>query len=385
MPFVHIFALLWLAGLAVVVVMPALRLHDGWQRAQDRRLAATFPADPAAADFAALRRAYARAPREWPQAVVDPSVDFVELGALTLPPRPEERDLARVELGARLFADPILSASGHVACDSCHARELGWGDGRRVSRGHARRQGRRNAPSLFSAGHRDRLFWDGRTVSLEQQAAGPLLHPDEMANASLAEVVARLRAEPRYVRAFAAVYGGTPIVFSQVADALAAFQRTLERTTRFDRFARGETDRFTDAQLWGLNLFRGKAGCANCHVGPLLTDGKLHNLGLSFFGRRLQDLGRQEISGDPRDTGRFLTPPLRHLRETAPYMHNGIIPRLVNVVAFYNEGGGRIRPPNAAAAADPLWPHAARTSPLLRPLGLTRAEIEALVAFLETL
>lgn len=219
--------------------------------------------------------------------------------------------------------DPLLSASGHFSCQSCHNRQLGWSDGLRVSVGHGRTAGRRSAPSLYTAGYRDIFFWDGRAKSLEEQAAGPILHPAEMANESLSEVVDRLRAEPRYVSAFSRIYGGTPIVFSQIADALAAFQRTLERPTRFDRFASGLPTRFTDEELWGLNLFRGKAGCANCHFGPLLTDEKLHNIGLTFFRRRLQDLGRHEVTGDPRDVGLFLTPSLRHIRESAPYMHNG--------------------------------------------------------------
>jgi cytochrome c peroxidase len=385
MPFYRLFVIAWIACVAVVFVMPGLLLHDGWQRHRDGKLAASFPSDPDEGDFAALRRAYGRAREEWPTPVVDPSVDFVELGALQRHPRPTGRDLEKARLGRRLFMDPLLSASGHFSCQSCHNRQLGWSDGLRVSVGHGRTAGRRSAPSLYTAGYRDIFFWDGRAKSLEEQAAGPILHPAEMANESLSEVVDRLRAEPRYVNAFSRIYGGTPIVFSQIADALAAFQRTLERPTRFDRFASGLPTRFTDEELWGLNLFRGKAGCANCHFGPLLTDEKLHNIGLTFFRRRLQDLGRHEVTGDPRDVGLFLTPSLRHIRESAPYMHNGLMPRLVNVVALYNQGGGTIRPRNDEEAADPLWPHAARTSPLLERLDLERAEIDALVAFLETL
>tara|TARA_Y100001933_G_scaffold115053_1_gene115046 strand:+ start:3971 stop:5128 length:1158 start_codon:yes stop_codon:yes gene_type:complete len=385
MPFYRLFLIAWTLCVAVVFVMPGLLLHDDWQRLQDRKLAATFPSRPDAGDFKALRRAYGRAREEWPAPVVDPSVAFMELGPLERRPQPEGRELARARLGRLLFMDPVLSASGHFSCQSCHNRQLGWSDGLRMSVGHARRTGRRSAPSLYTAGYRDIFFWDGRAASLEEQAAGPLLHPAEMANESLADVVGRLRADPRYVSAFSEIYGGTPIVFSQIADALAAFQRTLERPTRFDRFASGLPTRFSDEELWGLNLFRGKAGCANCHFGPLLTDQKMHNIGLSFFRRRLQDLGRYDVTGDPQDVGSFLTPSLRHIRESAPYMHNGVMPRLVNVVALYNQGGGTLRPRNEKEAADPLWPHAARTSNLLERLELERAEIDALVSFLETL
>ena len=385
MPFFRFFLGLWGLCLAVVLLMPALLIQERWQRAGDARLASTFPSRPDEGDFEALRRAYARPPSEWPRALVEPEVAFVELGPLERRPNPQGTELAKARLGLRLFEDPLLSASGHFSCQSCHNRQLGWGDGLRVSVGHGRQEGRRNAPSLFGAAYRDAFFWDGRAATLEQQAAGPLLSPVEMANDSLEDVVERLCARPDYVRAFSQVYGETTITFSQVADALAAFQRTLERGTRFDRFAAGLPVRFSDEELWGLNLFRGKAGCANCHFGPLLTDQKMHNLGLTFFRRRLQDLGRYEKTGDPQDIGLFRTPPLRHVRLTAPYMHNGIMPRLANVIAFYIQGGGRIRPRNEAEAADPLWPHAARTSPLLKRLDLEQAEIEALIAFLESL
>ena len=385
MPFFRLFVLLWGLCIAVVFVMPALLLHEDWQRTSDNGLAATFPAQPVEDDFEALRRAYSRPASDWPSALVEPEVAFVELGPLKIRPRPEGAELQKARLGRRLFEDPLLSASGHFSCQSCHNRQLGWGDGLRVSVGHGRKTGRRNAPPLFGAAYRNAFFWDGRAASLEEQAAGPLLNPVEMANENLAEVVERLRARPDYVRAFSEIYDDTPIVFSQVADALAAFQRTLERPTRFDRFAAGLPTRFSDEELWGLNLFRGKAGCANCHFGPMLTDEKMHNLGLTFFRRRLQDLGRYEETGAPQDVGLFRTPSLRHVRLTAPYMHNGVLPRLVNVIAFYVQGGGRIRPRNEAEAADPLLPHAMHTSPLLDELDLERAEIEALVAFLETL
>jgi len=385
MPFFRFFVLLWGLCIAVVLLMPALLIQESWQRASDNRLASTFPSEPGEGDFEALRRAYTRPPSEWPLALVEPEVAFVELGPLEQRPNPEGPELLKARLGRRLFEDPLLSASGHFSCQSCHNRQLGWGDGLRVSVGHGRREGRRNAPSLFGAAYRDAFFWDGRAASLEEQAAAPLLNPVEMANENLTQVVERLRARPDYVRAFGQIYGGTPIVFSQVSDALAAFQRTLEGRTRFDRFAAGLPVRFSDEELWGLNLFRGKAGCANCHFGPLLTDQKMHNLGLTFFRRRLQDLGRYEETSDPQDVGLFRTPSLRHVRLTAPYMHNGIMPRLVNVIAFYVQGGGRIRPRSEAEAADPLWPHAARTSPLLKRLDLEQAEIQALIAFLESL
>lgn len=344
---------------------------------------AALPGDPGDEDLAALRRHYEVIPAAWPQPTLDPTVEFRELAALPLPG--EAPSSAKVELGKALFDDPILSASGQIACQSCHNRELGWGDGLKTSFGHDRAQGRRNAIPLFNASLRRSLFWDGRSPDLQAQAAEPLVNPIEMANHDLSGVVERLAASPVYPARFAAVFGTDRIEPDQVLDAIAAFEATLEERTRFDRFVQGDKRALTDQQIFGLHLFRTKAGCMNCHNGPLMTDEKFHNLGLSLLGRPKEDVGRYGVTGELDDVGRFRTPSLRHVGETKPYMHNGIVPTLRHVIMLYQTGGGHTLPRNAAEAANPLMPFAGRTSTILRPLGLSSAEREALVAFLESL
>ncbi len=206
-----------------------------------------------------------------------------------------------------------------------------------------------------------------------------------MANPDLDSVLARLRADPDYATRFAEVYGAGPISADTLADALVAFQSHLETETRFDRFADGDRNALTDQEVWGLHLFRTKARCANCHFGPLLTDDRFHNLKISFFGEKAQDLGRYQVTHLPDDVGRFRTPSLRHVGETAPYMHNGLFPTLEGVINLYDRGGGEVWARNRSEAENPLYPLAAQLSSHIRPLGLSDEEKAALAAFLRTL
>ena len=372
--------LLGLGGLALVdAALPDSRLE------MRGRLLTELPGQPSDKELAELRRYYEVVPAAWPQPTLDPSVEFHELGALELPK--EKPPQAKVDLGKALFEDPLLSASGQISCQSCHNRDLGWGDGLKASIGHDRSQGPRNATPLFNAFLRKTLFWDGRSTDLKEQAKDPLVNPIEMANHDMSGVVARLSASPTYPARFAAAFGTEAIAADQVLDALASFQSTLEERTRFDRFVQGNRGMLTDQQIFGLHLFRTKAGCLNCHNGPLLTDDKFHNLGLSLVGRPKEDVGRYVVTEDVDDVGRFRTASLRHVGQTGPYMHNGIVPTLRHAVLLYQTGGGRTRarPGNAKDAAHPLMEFAGRTSPLLKPLGLSVEERAALVAFLESL
>ncbi len=288
---------------------------------------------------------------------------------------------AKVALGQRLFNDPQLSRSGQIACASCHERDLAFADGRRVSFGHDRQAGRRNAPSVAMSGHLQPLFWDGRAATLEDQALLPIADPKEMAFSADA-AAARLRGDATYRRAFAAVFGNDRIETRQLAQAIAAFERSLAPPpSRLDRFISGRHDQLDDQQLQGLHLFRTRARCMNCHSGPALTDHGFHNLGLHFHGGRRQDLGRYEVTGDPADSGRFRTPSLRGVARTAPYMHNGAIARLDAVLQFYNVGGGKPRPRTGSGAHGPF----PAPDPQLQPLQLTRDELQAIQAFLQTL
>jgi cytochrome c peroxidase len=346
----------------------------------------SFPAQPTATDLVALRRAYLGAPASWPRPRLLPGAQFTEMAPLELhaPAEGKARELAR--LGAELFEDPLLSESGHFSCQSCHNRRLGWGDGLPTSFGHGRAKGKRNAPSLFTAGYKSSFFWDGRSASLEEQALGPLADDREMANDDFTGLLQRINAIDKYRMSFAAITGHETVALDTITSALAAFERTLERPTRFDRFMQGDAKALSNTEVWGLHLFRTKAGCANCHSGATLSDGRFHNLGLSFFNRELEDLGRYGITGKPSDTGRFLTPSLRHVSRTGPYMHNGIFPNLAGLIRFYEAGGGRVRAEqDVPAERKPLLEAAVKKSTELEAFTLTPAERVALLAYVNAL
>ncbi|HGM5882222.1 MAG: c-type cytochrome [Stenotrophomonas maltophilia] len=335
-------------------------------------------------DGACLRALYSSPSTRWPAPEVEPGVAWKELAPLLSPVDPPDNPStpAKVALGRRLFFDPVLSKSRQLACASCHDPDLGWADGRRVSFGHGRQPGRRNAPSVATSAHVAPLFWDGRAATLEGQALHPIADPIEMGFTTQG-AVRRLRRDASYRADFAAVFAQPRIDASQLGQAIAAFERSLSpRNSRFDRFLRGDTRALDDAQLRGLHLFRTQAGCMNCHSGAALTDNGFHNLGLHFHGRARQDLGRYEVTGDPADSGRFRTPSLRGVANTAPYMHNGLIPRLSGVLAFYNVGGARPRAPASLPADAAPFPE---PDPLLRPRGLGRQDLQDIEAFLQSL
>ena len=335
-------------------------------------------------DAACLRRVYGLPIAEWPAPTVDAGAAWQELAPLPdTPPVPADNPQTpeKIALGKRLFEDPRLSRSGQIACASCHDRQLGWGDGRSVSFGHDRQAGKRNAMNVSMAAFSSPLFWDGRAATLEAQALHPIQDSAEMAFAPRA-LEKRLNRETDYPAAFAQVFGDKRITMPRVAQALASYQRSLvPRFNRFDRFLEGQRDVLTDQQLWGLHLFRTQARCMNCHSGPALTDNRFHNLGLHFYGRSKEDLGRYRVTGDPADSGKFRTPTLRNVGKTGPYMHSGGFMELRGVVNMYNVGMPRPgRKP--AQLNDPLFP---QVDPLLKPLDLHKTELEAITEFLRTL
>ncbi|MXO88698.1 cytochrome-c peroxidase [Altererythrobacter aestuarii] len=343
-------------------------------------VAATQREEPAGR-IAQLRQAYAGPVESWPAAQVDEGAVFSEFGPL--PPRValEGNAALRAQLGARLFEERHLSGSGQLACASCHNVELGFSDGIKTSIGHDRQRGQRNALSLYAASQMDSLFWDGRSPSLEAQAIEPIINPIEMA-ADPAQIEAWINTREDYRQEFAAAYGTPRIAIGDIALALADFERTLRpRSSKWDRVFRDGTEVLADDELLGLHLFRTRARCANCHSGTYLTDGRFHNLGISFYGRTLEDVGRYAVTGDPADVGYFRTPSLRGVSRSDPYMHNGIFPHLRGVVATYAGGGGRDRTVQSETTdAPPPLP-----DPLLKDLDLTAGERAALVAFLNTL
>lgn len=312
-----------------------------------------------------LRARYEKPASQWPAPWVDDGVAFVELGALAPPTMPSA---PLVQLGQRLFFDARLSASGRVACASCHRPEHGWTVRTPTAAGVNGAPGRRNPPGLQDVAARTHWAWDGAARSLAEQSLRPLTDAREMANRSLDELGQRMGISP-----------------ARMGEALAAFQHTLHTRSRFDRFAQGEHRALSDLELKGLHLFRTSARCANCHFGPTLSDGQFHNLGIAFVGEPSQDLGRFEVTRRCEDVGRFRTASLRGVARTAPYMHHGLFDSLQGVLNLYARGGGDPRNGRAGVAKDPLYACAQRLSPHLQALPLSAADIAALQAFLKAL
>ncbi len=377
---------LLLAGLAAApqAVTPAPAAAAAEADAALAYCRSRIAASAATIDYACLRRVYAQPIAQWPAPQVADGAQWSELAPLPArtpepPDNPGTPD--KIALGRMLFEDPRLSRSGQIACASCHDRELGWGDGRSVPFGNARQRGRRNAMSVAMAAYAQPLFWDGRARTLEEQALHPIVDRKEM-DFDIAALLRRLNRSADYPAQFQRVFGTRRIDAQQLAQALAAYQRSLvPRANRFDRFLEGRRDLLSDQQVWGLHLFRTHARCMNCHSGPALTDNGFHNLGLHFYGRARQDLGRYEVTGDPADSGKFRTPSLRGVGKTGPWMHNGGFADLRGIVNLYNVGMPRPKP-RPAQLGDPLFP---QPDPLLQPLDLHRSELEAITAFLDTL
>lgn len=326
-----------------------------------------------------LRKEYAKPAGEWPKPELDPDRPHREIGPVDFQPA-GTKDQRR--LGLSLFFEPRLSGSQGVSCASCHEPQLGWSNGVAFSFGENRQQITRHPPTLVGVALHKQLFWDGRAGSLEQQAKDVILHPVEM-NGKPEEVVARLEKEKDfYGPLFEKAFGDPAITFDRVIEALAIFEKGIGAgKTKFDKFAKGDATAFSDSEVVGLHLFRTKARCMNCHMGEMFTDGEFHNLGLTYYGRKLEDLGRYKQTGLAEDVGKFRTPTLRNIGRTAPYMHNGVFPILEGVLRLYNAGMARPKP-KGGQVDDPLFP---KTSEHLKPLRLTAQELSDLRDFLLTL
>ncbi|MHC8286126.1 cytochrome-c peroxidase [Pseudomonas sp. XS1P51] len=330
---------------------------------------------------------YRKPVAQWPAPQIDADVVWQEMGPLPArAPSPAENPFteAKATLGEHLFNDPKLSRSGQIACASCHEPDEVFADGRRVSFGHDRQAGRRNAPSLVMSGFARQLFWDGRSPSLEAQALAPIVDHTEMAFTA-DELLTRLNADAQYPKLFEQTFALTgPIKVEQIAQALATYQRTLvtaTRNTAFEQLLRGRLQRMSDRQLHGLHLFRTQARCMNCHFGPTLSDDQFHNLGLTYYGRRYEDLGRYEVTGKTQDVGAFRTPSLRLISKSGPWMHNGLFVNMEGTIALYNTGMPHPQPAEQQKN-DPRFP---KTSERLKPLGLDLDQRRALSDFLDTL
>lgn len=325
-------------------------------------------------------------------------------------PIPDENGptIEKIALGRKLFFDRRLSFNGTMSCGMCHVPEQGFTNNElETPVGFEGRTVRRNAPTIINSAYIVHVFHDGRETSLETQALGPLVASNEMANPSLGYVVARIAKLEDYDGMFEGAFGGGPSV-DRIGQAIASWERTVVAgRSPFDRWRYGgEEGAMTEQQKRGFELFMSKGVCVSCHpVGPdhtLLTDNEFHDTGIGYFDQVVEresrapvpveiapdvvipvdrdfmasiseekaiDFGRFEVTRLQEDMWRFKTPSLRNVALTAPYMHDGSLRTLEDVVRFYNQGG--IVHPGL--------------DPLIRPLDLDDDEVGALVAFLEAL
>jgi len=308
---------------------------------------------------------------------------------------------AKAKLGDMIFDEKRVSADNSVACNTCHSPRNGFTTHTPTARGVGDQLGKRNAPSILNAMFYKTMFWDGRAASLEEQATLPILNPIEMGQKDPKDVVAKLSAIPEFVEAFQRVFG-RPVNWEDLGRAVAAFERTrLSTEAPFDRYLHGDQKALNASQLRGWALFTGKGRCGSCHsydpALPIFGDNRFHNTGpaarkqdFKELAKRAADsvakgnpaeidklaletdyseLGRFLVTKNREDIGAFKTPFLRDVLLTGPYMHDGSLETLWDVVEFFNKGGEQ----NPFLDAE------------MKPLGLTATEVEDLVNFLSAL
>jgi len=293
----------------------------------------------------------------------------VKLGVLPPPPIPPDnpQTTRKILLGKQLYFDTRLSQDNTISCATCHSPTMGWSDEGPTSKGIKNQMGGRRSPPASNSAYNPLQFWDGRSPSLEDQAKGPIQNPIEMGNTHQV-MIRTVNDIPGYVEEFKTVFGTSPITVDQVANAIAAFERTIVTTdSPFDRFVKGDEAALTSLERKGLEIFNGKGRCSCCHWGPNFSDGRFHNLG-AHHDMSKPDNGRYDVTKDPKDMGAFKTPTMRDVGLRAPYLHMGNEKTLEDVIVFYNKGGG-LQDKNLDR--------------MMIPLGLSRGEIDALVAFLK--
>lgn len=271
----------------------------------------------------------------------------VPLG-LKAPKIPKDNPLTaeKIALGKQLYFDKRLSADNTVSCASCHDPQKGWSNGEATAAGIRGQRGGRSSPTVLNASYQTRhTFWDGRAKqtstlgknALESQALGPIENPIEM-GIKLDELIPKLNKIEGYRSQFQAIFG-TDVTADGIAKAIASFERTvLSGNAPYDRFKAGDANALSESAQRGWKLFSNKASCTNCHAGSNFTDQAFHNLGIGM-NKEEPDLGRFAVTKLAGDRGRFKTPTLRDIARTAPYMHDGSLATLEEVVDFYDKGG----------------------------------------------
>lgn len=346
-----------------------------------------------------------------------PGVIRAEQALLGLPPVPvpanNPQTPEKIALGDKLFHDQRFSSTGEVSCATCHDAQKAFTDSPlKVSEGIDKLTGTRNAPTVINSAYFTTLFWDGRSPDLEDQAIHPFVNPVEMGLANHEPILAIVRNDPEYVAAFRQVFGksGEEITLTEVIQAIAAFERTIVAgDTPFDRwYFAGDGRGMSDAAKRGFEVFIGQGRCVSCHVieqtQALFTDNRFHNIGVGIndiqqdvpelagaflkakaegmdvdiavlTDSKTSELGRFAISEQFDDMGAFKTSTLRNIALTAPYMHDGSLATLRDVVVHYNNGGFSKEGEQVNAFL----------SGGIRPLNLSEKQIDDLVAFMEAL
>lgn len=335
------------------------------------------------------------------------------LGLPAVPiPADNPQSQAKIELGDKLFHDKRFSVDGTVSCSKCHDDTKAFTDGLPVSAGNHGQTGTRNAPTVLNAAFNKLQFWDGREPDLERQSKQPLINPIEHGLSNYGSILEIIRTDPYYQTAFKSVFGVavSKVTIDHVAKAIASFERTLvSGDSAFDRYYfKGQAEAMTEAQIRGFGLFVGQGRCVSCHVieqdQALFTDGRFHNIGIGInpiqqevprlaqafleakskginvdvavlSDKKSSELGRFAVTDELSQIGAFKTPTLREIDLTAPYMHDGSLKTLKDVVNHYNNGG--------------VTKTGYRVNDFLdggiRPLNLNAAQVDDLVAFMKAL
>ena len=252
-------------------------------------------------------------------------------------PKDNPSSAEKIALGKQLFFDSRLSKDNSISCSTCHNPNSGWSISERFATGVGGKKGGRNPPTLINVAYNKFQFWDGRSPTLEAQAKGPIEASIEM-NISGAELVKKLNAVEGYRSQFQKVFG-SDVTFDNITKAIANYERTiLSGNAPYDRFKAGDKNALSPSSRRGMKLFFGKANCAACHAGHNFSDGGFHNLGVGMKAKNV-DVGRNAVSKLTEDRGSFKTPTLREIAKSAPYMHDGSMKTLEQVIDHYNKGG----------------------------------------------
>ncbi|MGK5595487.1 MAG: cytochrome-c peroxidase [Parachlamydiaceae bacterium] len=296
---------------------------------------------------------------------------------LGLPPIPWPQDnpysKEKAELGRLLYFDKRLSSDHTISCATCHSIKCAYSDCKAIAIGISDFKGTRNSPTVVNAAYAKFLFWDGRASSLEEQSKGPIANPKEMsavkdADEAHRQCVERIQRSKGYQKLFKNVFGSEIITIDEIAKAIATFERTiLSGNSPYDRYQAGDKSALTAEQVRGLEVFK-KVKCSHCHADFNFGDARFLNIGVGM-DKPEPDLGRFAITREEKDWGAFKVPTLREVEHTAPYMHDGSLLTLEDVVDYYDRGGIKNK----------------NLHPLIKPLNLSQEDKQALVSFLKSL